>query len=118
MAYRHLCRPGWPSTLDAALANHNYCVAITQVAQNLGRPAWHTSQPHGLPKLPAPPTPAQMPLRGPMRYGRSEYSIADRPQTETNCWKGSNPKMMMAGAPAIKRVYFDHKRAAANDLGD
>ena len=116
MAYRHLARPGWPSTLDAALQCHSYRVAITQVARNLHRAPWQPSQPHTLPRLPAPPTPAEQPLKGPARYGRSERSLADRPQTELSAWRGSSPKNMMPGSPAIKRVYFDHKKAAAHDV--
>lgn len=37
LAFRQVSRPGWPSTLEAALADHTYRVCLYGIARNLGR---------------------------------------------------------------------------------
>jgi hypothetical protein len=118
LAFRNMSRPGWPPTLEAALQRHAFRVALVAVARGLGRPAWAPAAAHSLPRPPAPPTPGTRELAGPMKNGRSPYSIATGPKTDLTSWRGSSPKNMMAGAPSIKRVYFDARKAAANDLED
>lgn len=108
MAFRHLCRPGWPATLAAALLMQGYRVAIVGLARNLHRRATAAKHLHGLPRPPAPPTPGGIP---PNKHGRSEFSLAAGPKTDLANWRRSSPKPWM-GPP------FDGKRAAANDLDD
>jgi hypothetical protein len=40
LAFRHMARPGWPSTLDAALQVHHYRICITGLARRMSRPPW------------------------------------------------------------------------------
>jgi hypothetical protein len=37
MAFRHVRRPGWPATLEAALAHPVYRVCLHGIARNLNR---------------------------------------------------------------------------------
>lgn len=37
LAWRHVSRPGWPPTLEQALEQHAYRVALHAIARNLGR---------------------------------------------------------------------------------
>ncbi len=52
LAFRQISRPGWPSTLEAALEQPAYRVALHGIARNLGRrgidslPAAHVPQLH------------------------------------------------------------------------
>lgn len=116
MAYRQLYTPLWPRTLEAALASHAHCVAITQVARRMSRPQQEAHSMHNLPKLAAPQTPGLRELTGVLKHGRSPYSIATGANTDLTSWRGSSPKNMMAAPRA--RTYFDPKKAAANDLDD
>ena len=65
LAYRHLARPGWPTSVDAAMARHSYATALRQVARILHRGAWrppgHTPL-FALPRI-VPPTPTEPPQR-------------------------------------------------------
>lgn len=110
MAYRHLSRPGWPATLDAALASHPHCVAITQVARQLNRPAWRPCSGHSLPQLPAPPTPAMAPGAGARADGRSHLSKAKGPKTALASFSRPTPLGMLQNPNR-----FDARKAAAND---
>ena len=100
LAYRHMARPGWPDTLDAALRIHGHRVAIYGLARSLGRAdVARTAYRHTLPRGPVPPTPTQADLQHATR--RPTGSIANaRPVT---AWPKQTP-----GA-------HDCKRAAAND---
>lgn len=40
IAMRHLQRPGWPSTLEAALASPIYGPLVRTLARRLNRPNW------------------------------------------------------------------------------
>lgn len=117
MAYRDLYRPSWPATLDAALQSHPHSVALHQVAKRYGRPALAAHAPHGLPRLPAPPTPGLRELTGPLKHGRSPYSLATGPMTELSRWPG-HPNSKAQRQAAGARAPFDGKKAAANDLDD
>lgn len=101
LAYRHLARPGWPDSLDAALLVYSYATAIRGLARDLGRGYWHAGngRPHTLPTAPVPPTPCE-PFPG---HGRPLGSIA-RPRSQL----GTFPTPAQRGA-------HDCKRAAAND---
>jgi hypothetical protein len=87
LAYRHLARPGWPQTLDAALAHHTYGTCLRGLARNLRRGAWRPDAAPGVhnPAASVPPTPATPPLQA-------------------------------CRAKAGQRPSWDGKRAAANDL--
>ena len=65
LAYRHLARPGWPNSVEEAMARHSYATALRQVARTLNRGAWrplgHT--PLMALRTPVPPTPTQPPGR-------------------------------------------------------
>lgn len=37
LAFRQIRQPGWPGTLEAALADHTYRVCLYGIARNLGR---------------------------------------------------------------------------------
>ncbi|MEY2689165.1 MAG: hypothetical protein RL375_3363, partial [Pseudomonadota bacterium] len=97
LAYRHMARPGWPSTLDAALQVHHYRICITQLARRMSRPGW-TAQPRPLQLLsagaPVPPTPAEPPpvARGRMNLLRHDGGL--RPEvnaTGLGQWTRSRP---------------------------
>ena len=55
LAFRQISRPGWPATLEAALAHPVYRVCLHGIARNLGRAPFKT------PPRPAPAAP-QLPL--------------------------------------------------------
>jgi hypothetical protein len=57
MAYRHLARPGWPGTLDAAMAHATYSVCIRGLARQLNRTPACVAAPVRTPKAYVPPTP-------------------------------------------------------------
>jgi hypothetical protein len=113
MAYRHLAQPGWPSTLDAALASKPHCIAITQVARRLNRPTWQQGNSHSLPRLPAPPTPTMEPGAGSRADGRSHLSKAKGPKTALGSFARPTPLGMLSNPHR-----FDAKKAAAHDLDD
>lgn len=115
IAYRERYTPAWPPTLEEALAKKPFRIALEQVAKNRNRPALVPWQPHSLPRLPAPPTPGVRELTGPLKHGRSVYSIAQGPMVELSVWPKRPPsKKKSTGATAAPR--FDAKKAAANDL--
>lgn len=89
LAYRHMARPGWPNSLDAALAHRVYGPCIRGLARNLRRGAWRAGPAPGLhnPLASVPPTPAAPRMPSPPH----------------------KPK-------AAKTPHWDAKRAAANDL--
>lgn len=61
MAWRHLARPGWPATLDEALAQRSYSVALHGLARDLARaPVCVPAQPRN-PGAYVPPTPTAPP---------------------------------------------------------
>jgi hypothetical protein len=107
MAYRHLARPGWPRTLDAALQVQHYRVCINGLARQLDRPAWRP-QPrplHGVNNnAVVPPTPAHPP---PAK--RAKPQAGPLPRGGTNL--GSFSRIAPAG-------WLDVKRLAANDRED
>lgn len=37
LAFRQISRPGWPSTLEAALELHHFRLCLMHIARNLGR---------------------------------------------------------------------------------
>lgn len=111
MAYRHMARPGWPPTLDAALQVHHYRICITGLALRLGRPGWKPQhQPLQLMSsgAPVPPTPDQPPpvARGRMNL-RSGDEIAQRNATGLGVWTRTRPA-----------AWLDVKKLAANDTED
>lgn len=65
LAYRHLARPGWPTSVEAAMARHSYATALRQVARILHRGAWRPPGHTPLMSLRAhvPPTPTEPPQR-------------------------------------------------------
>lgn len=109
LMYRHLARPGWPTTLEAALAHRVYGPCLRQAARttNLHRGAWRpqagapTVPPHAcVPPTPTvPATPAQHRARtgSPM----NATAIAYWPHART-----------------LQPQWIDRKRAAANDRDD
>jgi hypothetical protein len=110
LAYRHMARPGWPSTLDAALQVHHYRICITGLAHRLGRPGW-TAEPRPLQLMsagaPVPPTPAEPP---PVARGRMNlrHDAALRPEVSgagISLWARTRPP-----------GWLDVKKLAANDL--
>lgn len=86
LAYRHLARPGWPTSVEAAMARHSYATALRQVARTLNRGSWRP--PGYTPIMGAhatvPPTPTQPP-------GRQKTPRSSKP------------------------LPFDYRKAAAND---
>jgi hypothetical protein len=58
MAYRQLRRPGWPDTLEAALARPAYATAINGLARNLHRGGVRPAAP-ATPRAPAAAVPAR-----------------------------------------------------------
>ena len=66
LAWRHLARPGWPDTLDAALAHRSYSVALHGLARQLARAPVCTPPPPRTGRVAyVPPTPTQPPQRSP-----------------------------------------------------
>lgn len=122
LAYSHMARPGWPPTLEAALAIYSYRTAINGLARRLHRPAFgqRTGPGHTLPKLPAPPTPTEPPpvVRGKAQAAQTkalQASFTGLPEplgtfprtTKGPGWLGCTATNA-PGAP-------DRKRLAAND---
>jgi hypothetical protein len=60
LAWRHISRPGWPATLEAALALPHYRAALEGIARNLHRAAWAGIVARTCP-APVPPTPPSTP---------------------------------------------------------
>lgn len=56
LAWRHVNRPGWPATLEAALALPHYRACLEGIARNLHRAAWAGWVARTCP-APVPPTP-------------------------------------------------------------
>jgi hypothetical protein len=54
LAFRHVSRPGWPSTLEATLEHPLYRTCLIQMARNLNR--------RGIDRAPARTAPALPPL--------------------------------------------------------
>lgn len=52
LAWRHISRPGWPPTLEAALAQPTYRVCLLGIARNLGRRGIDRGPSRALPALP------------------------------------------------------------------
>jgi hypothetical protein len=94
LAYRHLARPGWPNTLEAALAVPALRHQLHAQAATLGRPSWQQRQAvhasHSLPRSPVPPTPGV--YDGPAAR-RPAGSIAKAQQTGTglSLWPSQLP---------------------------
>ncbi len=111
LAYRHMARPGWPSTLDAALQVHHYRICITGLARRMGRPGWK-GQPRPLCLVDngatVPPTPTEpprvAPAKGPLREG---------PHAPGTTNLGCFPRRA-----ATQLHGPDFKRRAANDTKD
>jgi hypothetical protein len=109
LAYRHMARPGWPSTLEAALQVHTYRICITGLARRMSRPEWKP-QPRPLHLVAngatVPPTPTVPPAvprsRGPLREG---------PHVPGTTNLGSFHRARPA-------QWLDVKRLAANDIED
>lgn len=111
LAYRHMARPGWPSTLEAALQVHHYRICITQLARHMGRPQWQqpASRPRvGQPCAPVPPTPTQ--AQSTPRQRQQEAMAAARADMR-NLMFWPRDTRYRPGGP-------DRKRLAANDLED
>lgn len=69
LAWRHLARPGWPDTLDAALAHRSYSVALHGLARQLARAPVCVQPPQRTPSTAyVPPTPTAP--RQPTKPGR------------------------------------------------
>jgi hypothetical protein len=110
LAYRHMARPGWPPTLEAAMQIHHYRICITQLARRLGRPAWAgngrsaglVARLHG---PPVPPTPSAPPSAG------SPGARANHVHTQ-----GSSLGSWFRAKPADWIGTPDRKRLAANDI--
>lgn len=90
IAFRHISRPGWPPTLEQALAKPHYALCLRAMAQNLGRASvCGPAQRPGPTTAPAaPPVPATPSTRS------STTAHRQRPA----------------------RFDFDARRAAANDF--
>lgn len=111
LAYRHMARPGWPSTLEAALKVHHYGICITALARRMNRPGWKP-QPRPLHLVnngaQVPPTPTAAPAaprpQGPQNTG---------PHAPGTTSLGSFPRR---GSSQTRGL--DFKRRAANDTED
>jgi hypothetical protein len=90
LAYRHLARPGWPDTLQAALADPVRGPCVRGLARQFSRERAPTTWRY------VPPTPAGAP---------------PVPATPSTARTATPPKRMYAPR-------FDCKRAAANDFDD
>ncbi len=118
LAYRHLARPGWPSTLESALGHRVYGVAVRALARKLGRRSWaeaHASQrPHSLPVAAVPPTPSEPPANA--RAPRTPSGHAARPGPVGNLPQPLGYWPAQYARPGAGWV--DRKRLAANDHDD
>lgn len=109
LMYRHLARPGWPTTLEATLAHRIYGPCLRQAARltNLNRGAWRPAAAPPAPQVhafipPTPTAPAQPPKQR-QRTGSPMHTTA------------------IAYWPAARTAppqWIDRKRAAANDTDD
>lgn len=111
LAYHHMARPGWPSTLEAALQVHRYRICITGLARRMSRPGW-TAQPRPLQLLsagaPVPPTPTEPPRVARALFNlRTPDETAQRNATGLGVWTRAKPA-----------AWLDVKKLAANDTGD
>lgn len=94
LAWRHLRRPWWPTTLEAALAHPVYGKALQGVARNFARaslcgPARTAAPPASTaPQQPVPATPAEPP------------ATARQPRERTSL--GAWPRRMQTPAPASR----------------
>ena len=65
LAFRQISRPGWPATLEAAIAHRTFGVCLRAIACQLNRPGWgprpNPAPPAVLPS--APPVSAGIPRR-------------------------------------------------------
>lgn len=52
LAFRQVSRPGWPSTLEAALEHPTYRVCLVGIARNLNRRGMDRVTPAQAPQLP------------------------------------------------------------------
>lgn len=111
MAFRHMRRPGWPTSLDDALAVHHYRICITGLARRMNRPGW---TPSSLPLqlmsagAPVPPTPRSPPSVARQRLRLlTPDELAQRNAAGIGVWSRTKP----AGR-------LDVKRLAANDIED
>lgn len=113
LMYRHLARPGWPTTLEAALAHRVYGPCLRQAARttNLNRGAWRPAAVApvalGLCHAHVPPIPTvqrQVPkavVRGGSVMHTTPIAYWGHSRTTTPQWLGA-----------------DRKRLAANDKDD
>lgn len=122
LAYGHMARPGWPPTLDAALAVKAYRVAIDGLARRLNRPRFElrTGAGHSLPRLPAPPTPTEPPPVVRSRTAARTQAQAERAFTGLPDPLGAFPRTVkgpgwMGSGPISNTNAIDRKRLAAND---
>lgn len=125
LAYAHMARPGWPPTLDAALAVQAYRVAIDGLARRLNRPRFElrTGPGHTLPRLPAPPTPTEPPAVVKGRAAAKVQAQVERAFTGLPDPLGAFPRTVkgpgwMGHAPTSNTNVIDRKRLAANDRDD
>lgn len=105
LALRQLWRPGYPRTLDEALAHPTFGHCVRGLARNLGRASAPATRPHRLPTAPVPPTPTHEPSR-PRRPPVGAMAPGEA-QARLGTWKR-----------ALQPGWIDRKRAAANDLDD
>lgn len=109
LMYRHLARPGWPTTLEATLAHRIYGPCLRQAARttNLHRCAWRpqatapAAQPHA--SVPPTPTVARQPPKPRGRGGSPMHATA------IAYWPSARTQPPQ---------WIDRKRAAANDTDD
>lgn len=111
LAYRHMARPGWPSTLEAALQVHHYRICIVGLARRLGRPQWQ--QDGNRPRL-----------------GQPDATVPPTPEHEHSTPRQRQQQAMAAGRADMRNLMFwprdsryapggpDRKRLAANDTQD
>lgn len=120
LAYRQLRRPGWPDTLDAALADPLRAPLIRGLARSLSRVGMDRSG--GAAPVPQPPAPAPEAVQASARPpaapapapapARRPATRADTPSAAPAApWR--HPRWPFAGAPGP-----DRKRLAANDRDD
>jgi len=104
LAYRHLYRPGWPTTFEAAMASHTHSICITGRARDLRRASFCNAVPrHGLPCGPVPPTPTEPPNA--LAAGRRSLNSLAKAAPRTP-------------SARLKPSGVDLKRLAANDKDD
>lgn len=119
LAYRHLARPGWPDTLDAALAQYSYRTAIHGLARNLNRHRFelNAGRRHSLPDAPVPPTPAHLPTAVERKHRAEQerrHGFTGRPDALGAFPMGGVSKGP-GWMPTAAANSADRKRLAAND---